>query len=43
MGIPVITKTGVVGINTALKTAKSAVGIVDRSQTNKIKRKQTAC
>jgi prepilin-type N-terminal cleavage/methylation domain-containing protein len=33
-------KKGVVGINTALRMATSAVGIVDRSQTNKIKRKQ---
>jgi prepilin-type N-terminal cleavage/methylation domain-containing protein len=38
-GIPVIIKTEAVGTNTALKQAKSAVDIVDRSQTNKITKK----
>jgi hypothetical protein len=32
-------KNGAIGINAALKTAKSAIDIVDRSQTNKIKEK----
>jgi hypothetical protein len=38
--IPVIIKTESFGINTALKIATSAIGIVDRSQTNIIKRKK---
>ena len=33
-------KNGAFGINTALKRAKSAVGIVDRSQTNKQNKKK---
>jgi prepilin-type N-terminal cleavage/methylation domain-containing protein len=37
--IPEITKAGSFGINTALNKPKSAVDIVDRSQTNKIKTK----